>query len=98
MQIKKGTILLADPQMEDPEFFKSVILIVYSDDKEVVGIILNLKQIRFKKPYAANIPGVSQADLTALLIWLKINNSKKFSRPQIFLVSRLNLERYVIFS
>ena len=57
MQIKKGTILLADPQIDDPEFFKSVILIVYCDDKEVIGIILNkpskayLKQIPNSKEY-----------------------------------------------
>ena len=49
MQIKKGTILLADPQMEDPEFFKSVILIVYSDDKEVIGIILNKPSKKYLK-------------------------------------------------
>ena len=41
MQIKKGTILLADPLMDEPEFFKSVILIVYCDDSEVIGIMLN---------------------------------------------------------
>ena len=52
MQIKKGTILLADPQMEDPEFFKSVILIVYCDDKEVIGIILN----KPSKDYLKQIP------------------------------------------
>ena len=52
MQIKKGTILLADPQMEDPEFFKSVILIVYCDDKEVIGIILN----KPSKEYLKQIP------------------------------------------
>ena len=52
MQIKKGTILLANPQMEDPEFFKSVILIVYCDDKEVIGIILN----KPSKEYLKQIP------------------------------------------
>jgi len=64
MQIKKGTILLADPQIDDPEFFKSVILIVYCDDKEVIGIILNkpskayLKQIPNSKEYfSINIGG-----------------------------------------
>ena len=64
MQIKKGTILLADPQIDDPEFFKSVILIVYCDDKEVIGIILNkpskayLKQIPNSKEYLSiNIGG-----------------------------------------
>ena len=52
MHIKKGTILLANPQMEDPEFFKSVILIVYCDDKEVIGIILN----KPSKEYLKQIP------------------------------------------
>lgn len=52
MQIKKGTILLADPQMDDPYFFKSVILIVYCDDNEVIGIILN----KPSKEYLKQIP------------------------------------------
>ena len=52
MQIKKGAILLADPQIDDPEFFKSVILIVYCDDKEVIGIILN----KPSKDYLKQIP------------------------------------------
>ena len=52
MHIKKGTILLADPQMDDPEFFKSVILIVYCDDQEVIGIILN----KPSKKYLKQIP------------------------------------------
>ena len=52
MHIKKGTILLANPQIEDPEFFKSVILIVHCDDKEVIGIILN----KPSKEYLKQIP------------------------------------------
>mgnify|MGYP001393789827 CR=1 FL=1 len=57
MQIKKGTILLADPLIDDPEFFKSVILIVYCDEREVIGITLNkpskvyLKKIPFSKEH-----------------------------------------------
>tara|TARA_B100001115_G_C15800794_1_gene396007 strand:+ start:162 stop:695 length:534 start_codon:yes stop_codon:yes gene_type:complete len=52
MQIKKGAILLADPQIDDPEFFKSVILIVHCNDKEVIGIILN----KPSKEYLKQIP------------------------------------------
>lgn len=41
MEIKKGKFLIADPSMEDPIFFKSVILIVHCDLNETIGLIIN---------------------------------------------------------
>jgi hypothetical protein len=39
--IVAGTLLIATPKMRDPEFSKSVVLVIYTKDEGVIGIVLN---------------------------------------------------------
>ena len=39
--LKKGGILISDPSLEDPTFFKSVVLITYLSSNESIGLVLN---------------------------------------------------------
>jgi len=39
--IVAGTLLVATPKMRDPEFSKSVVLVIYAKDEGVIGIVLN---------------------------------------------------------
>jgi len=39
--LKKGEILISEPSLNDPTFFKSVILITYHSTNESIGLILN---------------------------------------------------------
>lgn len=41
LTLKKGTLLIANPGMDDPNFFKTVILITHYDKEESIGLILN---------------------------------------------------------
>lgn len=38
---KKGRLLISEPSLSDPTFFKSVILLTYHSNKESIGLILN---------------------------------------------------------
>ena len=38
---KKGRLLISEPSLSDPTFFKSVILLTYHNSQESIGLILN---------------------------------------------------------
>jgi putative transcriptional regulator len=41
LNAKKGRLLISEPSLDDPIFFKSVILITYYSNDESIGLILN---------------------------------------------------------
>ncbi|MEE2931736.1 MAG: YqgE/AlgH family protein [Bacteroidota bacterium] len=41
MKLKEGILLIAKPQMTDPQFFKTVILLIHHNNKESIGLVLN---------------------------------------------------------
>jgi putative transcriptional regulator len=41
LNIKKGRLLISEPSLSDPTFFKSVILITHHTDDESIGLVLN---------------------------------------------------------
>jgi putative transcriptional regulator len=41
LNAKKGRLLISEPSLNDPAFFKSVILIMCHSDEESIGLILN---------------------------------------------------------
>ena len=43
LNAKKGRLLISEPSLDDPSFFKSIILITHHSTEESIGIILNQK-------------------------------------------------------
>ena len=41
LNIKKGRLLISEPSLIDPTFFKSVILITHHTTDESIGLVLN---------------------------------------------------------
>lgn len=41
LKAQKGKLLIAEPSMLDPVFFKSVVLLTHYDNKEAIGFVLN---------------------------------------------------------
>ncbi len=41
MKLKEGILLIAKPQMTDPQFFKTVILLLHHNNQESIGLVLN---------------------------------------------------------
>ena len=41
LTIKKGRLLISEPSLSDPTFFKSVVLITHHSADESIGLVLN---------------------------------------------------------
>ena len=41
LKAKKGRLLISEPSLVDPKFFKSVILLTHHNDEESIGLVLN---------------------------------------------------------
>ena len=41
LNVKKGRLLISEPYLNDPVFFKSVILITHHTNNESIGLVLN---------------------------------------------------------
>ena len=41
LNVKKGQLLISEPSLSDPTFFKSVVLITHHNNEESIGLVLN---------------------------------------------------------
>ncbi len=41
LKAKKGRVLISDPSLKDPVFFKSVVLLTHHNNDETIGLVLN---------------------------------------------------------